>query len=403
MRSIGVSSLLLAAILGVAAPHPARGMGTLPEGELFCIQALATLREDPFAIPDAPALRALAQPTMDRFAALEARLVEVEDELDLADTWTPPDSGTLEYIEFNRQALMLLSAELDSLQFEIDCWKAVLEETARRRRLNPLPTPPIVAQPEEPAPALPPDPSTAGEQELLDVLVRFAAWLDARAERDGTRLDRNWPRLDEFERQAEDRAAPDWTVELRVAGGGVVPLEAPDLEDTQEIEQSTGVFLEFGGEIKVRLPDSRFYVSPGVSVGLQTSRLLDLVNKDAPGSLELRGDETGLSALGTLKLGFRPLEDLELWVGGGVGYERRHLEMRAAGPEIFDDSGGAFAWQLEAGGGYDLCGCGLFADLFLRYRTVGAIEVSPPSGPSLTLGERRDLVVGAGLRYSFQP
>ena len=91
------------------------------------------------------------------------------------------------------------------------------------------------------------------------------------------------------------------------------------------------------------------------------------------------------------------------WVGGGVGYARRHLEMRAAGPEIFDDSGGAFAWQLEAGGGYDLCGCGLFADLFLRYRTVGAIEVSPPSGPSLTLGERRDLLVGAGLRYSFQP
>ena len=394
---------LLAIAIALAASGPARAMGDLPEGERLCIEALAILRADPFAIPDAKAVRALAQPTVDRFASLQARLAEVEDELDLADTWTPPDAETVHYIEFQRQSLYLLSAELDSLQFEIDCWDAVLEETARRRKLNPLPSPPIIAQPQEPAPALPPDPPTADEQELLDALRRLKDWLGARAELDDERLDRNWPRLDEFERQAREREEPGWAVDLRVAGGALVPLDHPDLEDTQEIEQSNGAFVEFGGEVKIRLPDSRFFFSPGVSVGLQTSRLLDLINKDAPGSLELQGDETGLSALGTLKLGFVPQEDLELWVGGGVGYARRHLEMRAAGPEIFDDGGGALAWQLEAGGGYDLCGCGLFADLFVRYRAVGAIEVSPPAGPELTLGERRDLMVGVGLRYSFQP
>ncbi len=403
MRRTAIAASLLAASLILLPQAPARAMGELPSGEFLCYQAWAVMQSDAKAVPNADFLRQVAQPTVDRFKFMAASLAMVEDELDLADTWQGPQPGEVTYVQDLRQGLFTLQAELDQLQRELDCWDQVMAEVARREKLKPAAPPPLgnLAKPRPPAPPLPPNPGKTDEEELIEALERFSAWL-----RDGSglaeeRLVGQQARLDDWE--AQPRALEDLQrhVDVRISGGVVVPLDAPDLGPSQEIERGNGSFFEIGGEVPISFMERRLFASPGVSLGIHTSRLLDVRNKGSSGTLDVTGDEVGLSAMGTLKLGFRPQPDLEIWVGGGVGVERRRLQLQTAGAQVFDDSGMVLTWQAEVGAGYDVCGCGLFADLFLRYRRAGEIEVTPPVGAALTLGARQDLEVGFGMRYRF--
>lgn len=389
---------LVAAFLASGPAGPVGAMGEPPNGELVCYFYAARLQQDPSFRPTPDELKALRQPVLDRMAFLQALLAGVEDDLDLADVERAKTEEESAYTAALVQQMQLIVGTLDEAQKELDCWDEVLKWA--RLRILPEPDPPIVWQPGEPPPALPPDPLDEALDELWEAIARYHGWLVVRrddAEERAQALLRPPEDGKEAKPQAPETGGP--LVEVRTAAGGLLPVNRPDLGETQELETEFGFFVDVGLGLRWQLSPS-FSLGAGIGGGWDTSGLEQLENKNQPGSLPLDGALSAWTGMAEARLYLHPEPGWEVFLGGGVGGAYRHLDLRANGNQLFDDGGTALAWKAEAGAAFDLCRCRLFAEGFLRYRGLGGTTVQGPNG-SLDLGAQHDLLFGVGLRWAF--
>jgi len=387
---------LLAALLALG-ERPAQAMGEAPTDEQLCYLLAIRIRSDPEFRPTPAEMEKLRQPAVERFAFLEALLATVEADLDLADVEVAKTGEEELYVQALQEQMQLLIVELDRLELELECWDEVLKWA--RFKIIPEPEPPIIWTPGEPDPVLPPDPLDKSLDELWEAIARYHGWLVVRREDAEQRAQALLVAAEENEGEAVVPLIGNRVVELRLGGGGALPLNKPDFGQSQELKTDFGGFVDFGAALRWPL-SPRTSVSLGVSGGWDSSGLDRLENKNQPGTLPLGGSLSAWNGLLESRLYLSPDADWELFLGGGLGGAYRQLDLEANGNQIVDDGGAALAWKAEAGAAVRLCDCGLFAEAFLRYRGLGGTTVEGPGG-DLDLGAQHDLFLGLGLRWQL--
>jgi len=384
-------------------PGSALGMGEVPEGEDLCKTILSSLQsQQPLPAEAVAFAEDYRQQALQRQAVMEVNLDAIDAELQLGGSWDPTTEET-DYLRSLDTSLALLSAELSRVEEEILCWDEILRHP--RIPNPPKPPLPIVRDKTEPKPPPLPDPlDPIGLGELWGMIADYNGWQRLRAEDLGERIDDWQEKVDEelgaralWSDGFESGNLGAW---VGIGAGGSIPLNEPDLGETQEIEQKLGGFIELEGGVSLRI-SGPLHVEVGVGAGWRQQELNELTNKDAPGSLPLEGDDGGFYGLGELGLRYELSPDAYLRLGGGVGAARRHLDLRANGNQVIDDSDTVLLWRVEAATGWRICDCGLFLEGLVRYETLGEAKVVSEADVPFTLGAQRSLMLGVGLRYAF--
>ncbi|MGE0423642.1 MAG: outer membrane protein [Reyranellaceae bacterium] len=371
-----------------------------------CFEVLAPYTTSLPLLADNPAatvaaMRRLQSDAETRRREIERVMANIQGDYALAVDFSRLSQYERDYLFAAGLRYLDLRRQLEGVMAELKCWSIMIY--VLRQRLPPFePGPFVKLQIPPPPPPRPPLPEEAALARLLELLRQWAEIKEREAQERLAEIDRRKKMVDdELARRGGDIGPGGRWYSVGGVGAFVIPTNRPGLGTTQELNLKNGFAggLELG--IEWRLAPT-WGLRGVVEAGYVHTGMAELVNIGGA-SVPFSGHYSSMYGLVGADLIYRPLPDLAIFAGAGIGIARNLVNLRNRfGVTVIDDSHTAFAYRLRAGLETRVGGTGLWVGPSVAYfGTTGGTATNSTGNAFFQIGGRQGVQLMMTGRFSF--
>lgn len=396
-----IRAVALAVACLVAYPLAAqRSVPTFDSADFVkCFEVLAPFASSITPIANAPeatirSMRQFQSEADGRRRAIEQAVANIQGDFALVSDFSRLSEQERQYLLGAYLHLAELQRQLDGVMAELKCWSIMIY--VLRERLPPFEPGPFVRLPVPPPPP-PRRPPTAEELEVRGRLEALRARIDAKMLEVATlrrEVDRRHKAVESelSRRGGTGDVVGGMSIFVGGFGGLLVPLGRPGLGATQELDRHVGFAggLQIGAEWRIAGP---WALRGSLEGGYNHTGLRELVNIGGA-SVPISGHYDSLYCLVAGDVVYRPLPDLAVYGGGGIGIARNGLLLRnRAGTTVIDDSRAGLAYRARVGFEAKLSSLPMWLGPSISYFGTTGGDIRTIGGASLRVGEKRELMI----------